>query len=120
MKRMIHQIHAGHELQNGVVIYGFGNVPHDFGHVGFIGNLKNCETCHLPGTYGDVSPYSTDAASATLPTTIDSGEDAGDLDDDLNISPIASTCSSCHDDDLAKDHMLLNGASFHALDEDIR
>ena len=42
-----------------------------------------------------------------------------DPDDDLNISQTASVCSACHDETPAKDHMKLNGASFHALDDDI-
>jgi len=112
-KRMIHQIHAGAELENGVVIYGFMGSVNDFSHVGFIGNLANCESCHLPGTYG------TEAAYDTFATTIDTGDDEEDPSDDLNISQTASVCSSCHDGTRALDHMKLNGASFHALDDDI-
>ena len=113
-KRMIHQIHAGAELQDGIVIYGFGGRPHDYGHVNFIGNLTNCETCHVAGS------YSTEAASATLPSTIDTGADISDPSDDLNISSTAAACASCHDSTAATDHMKLHGASFEALDADIR
>ena len=88
-------------------------VEHDFSRVEFIGNLQNCETCHKPGTYGAENAWE------TLPSTIDTGADAGDPDDDLNISSIAAVCSSCHDGTAAKNHMKLNGASFIALDEDI-
>jgi OmcA/MtrC family decaheme c-type cytochrome len=112
-KRMIHQIHTGQDLENGIVIYGFGGSVHDFSSVDFIGNSNNCETCHLPGT------YSTEAAAATSPSSIDTGADLMDPSDDLNISPVASVCSSCHDNAAARDHMLLNGASFQALDKDI-
>lgn len=112
-KRLIHQIHAGVDLENGVVIYGFGGTPHDFSEVGFIGNLGNCLTCHNPGTYG------TDDAFAARPTTVDTGVDAADPSDDLNISPAAAVCSSCHDGEIAKRHMVLNGASFHALESNI-
>jgi OmcA/MtrC family decaheme c-type cytochrome len=112
-KRMIHQIHTGAELEDGLFIYGFGGSLHDFSHVEFIGNRQNCETCHLPGT------YSTEDTHNGLPTTIDTGDDADDPDDDLNISQTASVCSACHDHTPAKDHMKLHGASFKALDEDI-
>lgn len=112
-KRMIHQIHSGAELEDGVVIYGFGGSPHDYGSVEFIGNRMNCETCHLPGTYGAT------AASDALATTIDTGADLADPGDDLNISPAAAVCSSCHDSDVPKDHMKLHGASFRALEDDI-
>ena len=113
-RRMIHLIHSGGDLQDGVVVYGFGGSVNDFSHVEFIGNRQNCETCHIPDT------YSVEAAQQEgLPTTIDTGDDLGDPDDDLNISPAASVCSSCHDGSAAKDHMKLHGASFRALDDDI-
>lgn len=113
IKRMIHQIHAGADLEQGYVVYGSGGGVHDFSTVSFLGNNDNCETCHLPGS------YSTEAAAAASPSTIDTSADVMDPSDDLNISPIAAVCSSCHDDAFAIDHMLLNGASFRALDEDI-
>lgn len=112
-KRMIHRIHRGADSQEGLVIYGFGGNVHDFSHVEFIGNLRNCETCHMPGTYSAVD------AGEALPTTIDTGADVADPNDDLNISPIASVCSACHDEDDAIDHMKLHGASFMALDANI-
>ncbi len=113
MKRMIHQIHSGSDLVNGVVIYGYGSAEHDYSTVGFTGNRKNCETCHYAGTYDTL-----DAANS-LASTISTGTDVADPDDDLNISPTAATCSSCHDDDKSTDHMELHGASFSALDDDI-
>lgn len=112
-KRMIHGIHAGSDLENGLVVYGFGNSAHDYSGVDFIGNNANCLTCHLPGTYG------VDAAVETLGSTVDTGADVTIAEDDLNISPVAAVCSSCHDDAVAVNHMILGGASFIALDEDI-
>jgi OmcA/MtrC family decaheme c-type cytochrome len=113
-KRMIHQIHAGSDLQDGLVVYGFGGNPHEYDTVHFIGNLENCETCHVTGS------YSTEAARAASPSTIDTGADVAIPEDDLNISSTAAVCSSCHDDTTATDHMKLYGASFEALDSDIR
>ncbi len=113
-KRMIHMIHTGAELDDGLVIYGFGGTAHDFSHVEFIGNRMNCETCHLPNT------YSTEAAHDALATTIDTGDDVEDFSDDLNISSTAAVCSGCHNDAVAKGHMIEQGASFSALDEDIK
>ena len=120
IKRMIHQIHTGKKLANGYVVYGFGGAPHDYSDVGFIGNSKNCETCHLDVGDPDDSPYGAAAAWATFASTLDTGADVTDREDDLNVSPVAAVCSSCHDDQIARDHMLLNGASFQALDENIR
>ncbi len=113
MKRMIHMIHMGGDLEEPLVVYGFGGSVHDYAGVEFIGNNKNCLTCHRPGT------YSTDDAWTTLPSTIDSGADVTDPADDLNISPVTAVCSSCHDSDRAKDHMRANGGSFGAFDLDI-
>jgi OmcA/MtrC family decaheme c-type cytochrome len=113
MKRMIHQIHMGQDLEEPVVIYGFGGWPHDYSMVNFIGNNMNCLTCHEPGT------YSTDDAWATLPTTVDTGADVTDPSDDLNISPVTAVCSSCHDTDRAKEHMVQNGGTFGSFDDEI-
>lgn len=114
LKRIIHQIHSGVELENGLFVYGFGGRVNDFSKVNFIGNRQNCETCHLPGT------YSTEAAGSAAPSTIDTGSDLATPVDDLNISPTAATCESCHDDAISRGHMEQNGASFSALDADIR
>jgi OmcA/MtrC family decaheme c-type cytochrome len=112
-KRMIHQIHMGEDLENGLVLYGFGGSPNDFSSVGFVGNTRNCLTCHEAGT------YSTEDAWYSLASTIDTGPVRTDPSDDLNISQTAAACSSCHDDDGAMSHMLGHGASFMALDENI-
>ena len=123
IKRMVHQIHTGRLtdsqngqrlLENGIVYYGFRGSVHDFSEVNYIGNLVNCEGCHLTDT------YSTEASTMVEPSTIDTGADAEDPADDLNISRVASVCASCHDNQIARDHMLLNGASFQALEENIR
>jgi OmcA/MtrC family decaheme c-type cytochrome len=113
VKRMIHQIHAGKNLQNGLVIYGFGGRPHDYREVSFTSNLKNCQTCHLPDSYDVQSAWD------GVATTVDTGAEVTDPSDDLNISSTASVCSSCHDNDTVQDHMVLHGASFKALDENI-
>lgn len=113
-KRIVHQMHAGSSLEDGLVLYGFGGTPRDYGSVGFLGNLANCETCHVAGS------YSTEQARAATPSTIDTGADVADPADDLNISSTAAVCSSCHDDAVAAGHMRLYGASFRVLDADIR
>ncbi len=113
MKRMIHQIHMGGDLEQPVVIYGFGGNVHDYSGVHFIGNNANCLTCHKPGT------YSTDDAWQTTPSTVDTGADVTDASDDLNISPVTAVCSSCHDGQRATDHMVAFGGTFASLDSEI-
>ncbi len=56
MKLMIHQIHMGGDLEEPVVIYGFGGNEHDYAGVNFIGNNMNCLTCHRTGTYSTADP----------------------------------------------------------------
>ena len=38
---MIHAIHRGEDLENGLVIYGFRSSLHDFGHVGIDFKVQN-------------------------------------------------------------------------------
>jgi OmcA/MtrC family decaheme c-type cytochrome len=51
-KRLIHKIHRGENLTQDFTIYGFGNPPsvNNFNGVHFPGDLRDCETCHIPGT----------------------------------------------------------------------
>ncbi len=111
MKYMIHAIHAGDKdlhgfRENGIVVYGYGNREHDFSHVRFPGILNNCEACHDSGTYG----IPLDESVQT--TTVKTGSDLADPNDDKNVTPAAAVCSSCHDDILSKSHMAEEGGVF--------
>ena len=133
-KTLIHGIHAGAQTnfdgseghgfrETGLVVWGFPGAPcdafggppsnnceHDFSHVRFPGILQDCDTCHLPGTYEleDVWEYPT--TNGILSTTISTLVNT-DPADDLNISPTAAVCSSCHDSLLAQSHMLIPGGA---------
>jgi OmcA/MtrC family decaheme c-type cytochrome len=133
-KRMIHGIHAGAKksLDGTKTLFGFrekglwvsGN---DYSGVRFTGILNDCTTCHLAGTYeltGIWDPTSSTFGSV-LGSTVDSapGLTSGDTSatvnaalqnpvDDLNISPTAAVCSSCHDSSSANTHMQQNGGLF--------
>lgn len=142
-KRLIHGIHAAAKTDytgataygfrnKGLVIWGYGNSQNDFSGVRFPGILNDCTTCHATksvngttyGTYELVGTWEVPTVSGVLGSTIDtapSATDAGTLAtglatnaDDLNITPTAAVCSSCHDGDVAKSHMTLNGALFSA------
>jgi OmcA/MtrC family decaheme c-type cytochrome len=140
-KRMIHGIHAaakkdytgatahGIIRNNGLVVYGFfsgaGPVnPVDFSHVRFPGILNNCLTCHVtptgsnPGNYELAGTWEVPTQNGVLGSTIDTAPLTTDSlsvqTDDLNITPTASVCTSCHDGQVAKSHMTLNGALFSA------
>jgi len=93
---MIHKIHRGEELQNGYVVYGYRSSVHDFGDVVFPGDLRNCESCHLEGTFGVPLP------STALPT----------FSPATPINPImlptTTACLSCHDSNEAAAHAEAN------------
>ena len=44
---MIHKIHRGADLENGYVVYGHNSSVHDYSHVEYVGDLRNCEACHV-------------------------------------------------------------------------
>jgi OmcA/MtrC family decaheme c-type cytochrome len=139
-KRMIHGIHAGAKtsLDGTTTLYGFREKGiwvsgTDFSGMRFPGILNDCSTCHTGTSYQLTGIWELPTQTGhILASTIDSttGLTAADLTatvdgslqnpvDDLNITPIAAVCSSCHDGDLPKQHMLLNGASFAATQANI-
>jgi len=114
MKYMIHAIHAGDKdyhgfRENGIVVYGYRGSVHDFSHVRFPGDLRNCEACHKSGT------YEVPLDENVLTTTVKTGSDIADPNDDTAITPAASVCSSCHDSILPKSHMAEEGGVFDFL-----
>ncbi|MCX6629339.1 MAG: OmcA/MtrC family decaheme c-type cytochrome [Candidatus Solibacter sp.] len=50
-KTMIHKIHTGKELTTDFTVIGFGSSVHNYNDVGYVGDRRSCEKCHLPGTY---------------------------------------------------------------------
>ena len=51
---------------------------------------------------------------------MDSGADIADRNDDIKVTPTAAVCSSCHDDQLSRAHMIQNGgASFNTTQQEI-
>ena len=135
-KRLIHAIHGAEIRENGLVVYGFGGSVNDFSEVGFPGFVQDCETCHLAGTYELEGTWETPTLNGILASTIESAPNAtvggvatgpgsladglADQSDDLNISPTAAVCSSCHDSAVAQAHMVVpGGALFDATQDDI-
>jgi len=134
-KRLIHGVHAAAKTNytgaaaygfrnKGLVVWGYGNSQNDFSGVRFPGILNDCMTCHLTGTYELTGKWEVPTTSGVLGSTIDTAPAAVDAAtlatglatnvDDLNITPTAAVCSACHDGDVAKSHMALNGALFAA------
>ena len=100
-KTMIHKIHAGVELENGYLVYGFGSSEHDYSGVVFPGRLSDCTTCHLEGTYELPLP------STNMPSVVNI---AGvTVPQDFAIQGAeAAACTGCHDGDATLLHASLN------------
>ena len=83
-KYMVHKIHRGADLDRGYVVYGYRSSVHDYSHVEFPGDLRNCESCHVDDSYE--LPIPDYAADTTAPADYWSP-----------LQPTASACMSCHD-----------------------
>jgi len=100
-KWMIHKIHTGAELGEPYIIYGFRGSVHDYSHVGFPGDRRTCETCHLPGTYGVPVP------DEALPT-----HTSEERDYIAPMPPASAACLSCHNSVDAAAHAYTQTAPF--------
>lgn len=97
-KYLIHKLHRGAELENGFVVYGFRSSVHDFGHVEFPGDLRNCDTCHVNNSQQLPLP------DGLLNTPTPSGFFE-------YMEPETSACLSCHDSFNAAAHAAANTGS---------
>ncbi|WP_404362792.1 OmcA/MtrC family decaheme c-type cytochrome [Marinobacter sp.] len=122
-KRMIHAIHGADKRTGDLIVYGFGNRPHDFSEVRYPRESSDCMACHAEGTFELPLPETvlgtTIDTQATVATASGFGTDdfitlaaALNQDDDQIITPTASVCSACHDDGTTQIHMEQNGAGF--------
>jgi OmcA/MtrC family decaheme c-type cytochrome len=107
MKVMIHKIHRGANLpsvQAGTpyVIYGFQNSAHDYSHVNFPQDIRNCVNCHAGSATGaglddlaltsqgdNWAQYASQAACGSCHDDLDFAAHAGGQADDAK-------CDSCH------------------------
>lgn len=97
-KDMLHRIHRGEELESDYTVYGFGNVAHDFTHILFPGDLRQCTICH------DTDAYNLPTAPEAQPTMIT--ENGGQPVQ--TILPQTAACTSCHDSLAAQLHAVIN------------
>jgi OmcA/MtrC family decaheme c-type cytochrome len=107
----IHKIHRGENLTiQPYELYGppRGSFPNqtesatDFGEVRFPGDLRDCEACHLPGTY-ILDPGHGILGNGILSTTnrefvYIKGETTKTVTETFFTTPIISVCTACHDD----------------------
>jgi OmcA/MtrC family decaheme c-type cytochrome len=94
-KTMIHRIHTGRELQHDYTLFGFGGAAFDFTKVGYPGDRRECNACHVNN-------------SQQLPMT-ESALPVSDPRGLLNaMGPETAACTSCHSSRAAKAHALAN------------
>jgi len=115
MKVLIHKIHRGQALtQQPYLIGGFpGPSPANpagtaipYGEVVYPGDLRDCQACHLPGTFDiplapGTLPATSRAFTSTEPPTDDLDNYCNSpfftLTDTFRTPPISAACTSCHD-----------------------
>jgi OmcA/MtrC family decaheme c-type cytochrome len=94
---MTHRIHTGAEQPRDYTIYGYGNNPINFNHVGFPGIITNCTNCHLAGTY-----------FLPIKGTAEKVDPRGWISP---VKPTTAACVSCHASFEASAHALANTSS---------
>lgn len=97
MQRMIHRIHRGIALTQDLTIYGNGKSVHNYNHVVYPGDLRNCTACHVNDS------QQVPAAGDAVVTKRDYFTPQG--------SGTAS-CLGCHDSRDAAAHAFLNTTQF--------
>ena len=96
---MIHKIHRGADLENPYVVYGHNGSLNDFSNIHYVGDLRNCDACHVDGSYK--LPLAEGALPVTTPRDLWSP-----------MMPETASCVSCHDSDGAKQHAAANTSEF--------
>ena len=89
----IHSIHRGENLDNPYVL-GTTN----YQEVRFPGDLRDCSSCHLSGT------YMVENVGAQAPVASPGGFTS-------STQPISAACQGCHDDKATASHTLANTTS---------
>lgn len=111
-KYMVHKLHMGADLENGYVVYGYRSSIHDYSHVEYPGDLRNCEACHVDETQllpvpdyalptvapADYLPLMSATQSACL-SCHDSLDAAAHAQ--ANTSELGESCNLCHGDGAA-------------------
>lgn len=93
-KTMIHKIHTGEELTSDFTVMGHNQSVNNYNEVGYVGDRRDCQQCHLPGTFN--LPISEGQVSQQSPRDL------------INpMPPVTAACLSCHTSKPAAAHAAL-------------
>jgi OmcA/MtrC family decaheme c-type cytochrome len=90
-KTLIHKIHTGSNLTTDFTVIGHGGSVNNYNGVGYVGDRRDCEKCHLPGTYD--LPLPDGLITQTTPR-----------DYLTTQGPATAACLSCHTTKAAASH----------------
>jgi OmcA/MtrC family decaheme c-type cytochrome len=102
-KVMIHRIHTGEDLNHDYTVFGFRTTPAsatnpvNFNEVTFPGDRRDCEKCHLPGTWE--LPIVAGATDTVVT------QETGGVGEVIHLLPTQAACTACHDSDTALGHV---------------
>jgi OmcA/MtrC family decaheme c-type cytochrome len=137
IKNFVHSLHSSAKRAQAFTYEATAANPNGFQEVTYPGVLKDCQQCHVAGSY-DFSASANAAALPNLLWTTDAKTDMsnptllpsiglspwvnilgkGQINytaDNLVTSPVTSACFGCHDSTTAVAHMRLNGGTIYGL-----
>ena len=106
---MIHKIHTGEELTTDFTVMGHNQSVNNYNEVGYVGDRRDCEQCHLPGTYNLPLPEGTICAGVAAGLHEPDAADFGRLP----LVPYdQGSGGACGRDDLADTGRIVRGVSW--------
>ncbi|MDE3166387.1 MAG: OmcA/MtrC family decaheme c-type cytochrome, partial [Acidobacteriota bacterium] len=93
-KNLIHKIHTGANLTSDYTVMGHNKSVNNYNDIGYPGDRRDCQQCHLPGTYN-------------LPVSDGQINQASPRDYITSMPPVTAACLSCHTTKAAASHALV-------------
>jgi OmcA/MtrC family decaheme c-type cytochrome len=93
-KNLIHKIHTGANLTTDYTVMGHNQSVNNYNEIGYPGDRRDCQQCHLPGTYN-------------LPISDGQINQVSPRDYITSMPPVTAACLSCHTTKAAASHALV-------------
>jgi OmcA/MtrC family decaheme c-type cytochrome len=106
-KILIHRIHMGVGLENDYTQIGFMGTPHNYNHVVYPGDLRNCAKCHVDDSWmeakGNLDTVTLREFFSPMPPNTTACAGCHDSKSTAahayqNIAPFGEACMACHGD----------------------